>query len=224
MTRPKALLSWSSGKDCAWSLHVARLQGDLEIVGLLTTFNAQFDRVAMHGVRRALVETQARATGLPLWDIPLPWPCSNEEYESRMAGAIARARGEGITHMLFGDLFLEDIRAYRESKLQGTGITPVFPIWGARADTATLAHTMQSAGVRAMLSCVDSKQLDARFAGREWNPQLLAELPPSVDPCGENGEFHTFCHAGPMFAAPIAVTAGEVVVREQFVYADLLPA
>ncbi|MCW8129325.1 MAG: ATP-binding protein [Planctomycetota bacterium] len=221
--RPKALLAWSSGKDSAWSLHVLRQRGEVEVVGLLTTINEHFDRVAMHAVRRELVESQARAAGLPLWPVPIPWPCPNEAYEARMAAAVAKAKAEGITRIAFGDLFLEDIRAYRVEKLKGTGIEPLFPVWGERAGTPALAREMLAAGLRAVLTCVDPKQCDPRFAGRVFEPKLLDELPAGVDPCGENGEFHSFCFAGPMFSAPIAVKAGEVVTRDGFVFADVLP-
>jgi uncharacterized protein (TIGR00290 family) len=221
--KPKALLSWSSGKDCAWSLHIIRQRGDIEIVGLLTTFNEAFDRVAMHGVRHELVEAQARAAGLPLIAIPLPWPCSNADYESRMSAAVARAKADGITHMVFGDLFLEDIRQYRIDKLRGTGIEPLFPIWGSRSDTLGLSKDMLAAGLKAKLACVDSKQLDARFAGRDFDSTLLEELPAGVDRCGENGEFHTFCYDGPMFSKPIPIRCGETINREGFIYTDILP-
>jgi len=220
--KPKALLSWSSGKDSAWSLQVLRQRNEVEIVGLLTTLNESANRVAMHAVRRELVEAQARATGIPLWLVHLPWPCSNAEYETRMMGLFDRARQQGITHCAFGDLFLEDVRAYREKQLADTGITPLFPIWGEPADTPVLARTMIAAGLRAFLTCVDPKQLDGSFVGREFDAALVAELPPSVDPCGERGEFHTFCYAGPMFSEPIPVRGGERVVRDGFHFADLL--
>ena len=223
-SRPKALLAWSSGKDSAWSLHLLRQRGEVEVVGLLTTINEAFDRVAMHAVRRELVEAQARAAGLPLWTVPIPWPCTNEIYEQRMAEAVSRAKTQGITRMAFGDLFLEDIRAYRIAKLKDTGIEPLFPVWGTKADTPRLAREMLAAGLRAIITCVDPKQCDPRFAGRVFEPRLLEDLPPSVDPCGENGEFHTFCYAGPMFSAPIAVKRGEVVERDGFWFADILPA
>jgi uncharacterized protein (TIGR00290 family) len=221
--RRKVLLSWSSGKDSAWALHVLRRDG-ADVVGLLTTFNEAFDRVAMHAVRRELVEVQARSIGLPLWPVMLPWPCSNADYEARMRVALERARSEGVTHIAFGDLFLEDIRAYRERQLAGSGIEPLFPLWGAPADTPALARQMIGSGLRAVLTCVDPKQLDARFAGREFDDALLAGLPTGVDPCGERGEFHTFCTGGPMFAGPIPVAVGETVTRDGFVFADLLPA
>jgi uncharacterized protein (TIGR00290 family) len=214
----RVLLSWSSGKDSAWSLHVLRQQADVEIVGLLTTLNAEFDRVAMHGTRRSVLEAQAQAADLPLWVIPLPWPCTNEIYESRMKEACERALSQGIEAIAFGDLFLEDIRAYRIAQLQGTGLEPLFPVWGCPTDE--LAREMIAGGLRAKLTCVDTKQLSAEFVGREFSDELLNSLPASVDPCGERGEFHTCVFAGPMFRKPIALEAGEIVMREQFAYAD----
>lgn len=221
MTSPKALLSWSSGKDAAWALHALRQQGEVEVVGLLTTTNEAFERVAMHGVREALLEAQAQAAGLPLWNVPLSWPCPNEAYEERMAQACARAVAEGIEVMAFGDLFLEDVRDYRIQKLAGTGLRPLFPIWNP--DTATLARNMVAGGLKATLVCVDPKVLPTAFAGRDFDAALLADLPPSVDPCGERGEFHTFAWDGPMFHHPIALERGVVVERDGFVFADLLP-
>ncbi len=221
MSKPRLLLSWSSGKDSAWALHVLRECGDYDIAGLVTTVNENFSRVAMHGVRETLLAAQAQAAGLPLWRVPLPHPCPNEEYEARMRALIARAQAAGVTHMAFGDLFLEDIRAYREKQLAGTGIAPVFPLWGL--DTTQLARDMVAGGLRAKLSCVDPRQLSRDFAGRTFDETLLADLPAGVDPCGERGEFHSFCHAGPMFDRPIAITTGEVVERDGFVFADLLP-
>ena len=220
--RKRALLSWSSGKDSAWALHILRQMPEIEIVGLVTTVNRVADRVAMHAVRSQLLRAQAEAVALPLHEIPIPWPCSNAEYEAAMAVAIARAQADGVTAMAFGDLFLEDIRRYRLEKLAGTGIEPLFPIWGI--PTGELARDMLAGGLRARLTCVDPKQLAASFAGREFDAALLAELPPSVDPCGERGEFHTFCYAGPAFHHPIAVQSGEIVERDGFVFADLLPA
>lgn len=219
--KPKAWLAWSSGKDSAWSLHVARSMGDLNIVGLLTTVNRTHSRVAMHAVRESLLELQAAAAGLPLIPVPIPSPCSNEEYESAMASAMDRAKSEGVTHMIFGDLFLEDVRRYREENLAKCGMTPVFPLWGI--PTPQLARDMLAGGLRSFLTCIDPRKLDKSFAGREWNSSLLADLPVTVDPCGENGEFHTFACNGPMFRAPIHVRAGEIVERDGFVFADLLP-
>jgi uncharacterized protein (TIGR00290 family) len=220
--RPRALLSWSSGKDSAWALHVLKQRGDLDVVGLLTTLNQVHDRVAMHAVRHQLLKLQADATGLPLLVVPIPSPCSNEEYEAAMRGALERAVEMGVTRMAFGDLFLEDIRAYREQKLAGTGIEPVFPLWGL--PTPELARDMLSGGLRARLTCVDPKQLPARFAGREFELQLLRELPVAVDPCGERGEFHTFAYDGPMFSQRIAIESGNVVERDGFIFADLVPS
>jgi uncharacterized protein (TIGR00290 family) len=220
MERKRAWLSWSSGKDSAWCLEVVREQDEYEVEALLTTVNAEFQRVAMHSVRESLLRAQAENTGLPLVTVPIPYPCPNAAYEEAMAAAIGRARAEGITHMIFGDLFLEDIRRYREEKLAGTGITPVFPLWGL--DTRRLASQMVAAGLRALLTCVDPGKLDASFAGRQFDADLLADLPRNVDPCGENGEFHTFACGGPMFRAPIEVERGAVVERDGFVFADAL--
>ncbi len=219
--KPRAWLSWSSGKDSAWTLHLLRTRGEVEVVGLLTTLNREAARVAMHAVREELLEAQAEAVGLPLVKILLPHPCSNEVYEAAMRGAIAQARDAGITHMAFGDLFLEDVRAYRERMLHGTGITPVFPLWGE--PTGSLADRMVAAGLRAYLTCVDPAQLSPAFAGRTFDEWLLKDLPASVDPCGERGEFHTFAHTGPMFDRPIPIRPGEVITRDGFVFADILP-
>ncbi len=214
----RTLLSWSSGKDSAWTLHVLRARHDVEVVGLLTTVNRDMRRVAMHAVREELLEAQARAAKLPLWKVPIPHRCSNDDYERAMGEAMARAKSEAIQAVAFGDLFLADIRNYREEKLRGTGITPLFPLWGL--DTGALARNMIRGGLKARLTCVDPKQLDPSFAGREFDESLLGDLPPTCDPCGEKGEFHTFTYAGPMFAAPVAVIAGEVVTRDGFVFAD----
>ncbi len=222
MTRPRALLSWSSGKDAAWALHALRASDEVDVVGLLTTTNEAFGRVAMHGLREGLLEAQAEAAGLPLWKVPLPWPCSNEAYEARMVEACARAVAQGIGAMAFGDLFLEDVRDYRLQKLAGSGLTPLFPIWNA--DTASLARDMVAAGLKATLVCVDPRLLEASFAGRDFDAALLAALPPGVDPCGERGEFHTFAWDGPMFRHPVPIRRGEVVERDGFVYADLVSA
>jgi uncharacterized protein (TIGR00290 family) len=215
----RILLSWSSGKDSAWTLHVLRQQGEYEILGLLTTFNEVADRVAMHAVRRELVERQAAATGLPLWNVPLPWPCSNEQYERLMAESCARAIATGIEGIAFGDLFLEDVRAYRERQMKDAGLQPIFPLWGQ--PTHELADTMIASGLRAKLTCIDTKKLDACFVGREFDERLLADLPDGVDPCGENGEFHSFVYAGPMLSVAIPVSVGETVARDQFVFADV---
>lgn len=216
----RVLVSWSSGKDSAWMLHVLRQAGGCEIVGLLTTVNSEFDRVAMHGTRRAVLEAQARAAGLPLWPIPLPWPCSNEIYEERMKAACERARAEGVEAIAFGDLFLEDIRAYREKQLAPTGLEPLFPLW--LRDTRELAREMIAGGLRARLTCVDTKQLPASLAGREFDEALLSELPSAADPCGERGEFHTCVYAGPMFSQPLPLEPGEVVERDGFAFADFV--
>jgi uncharacterized protein (TIGR00290 family) len=216
----KTLLAWSSGKDSSWTLYALRQQ-NVEVGALLTTINEAADRVAMHGVRRSLVEAQSEAVGVPLWKVPLPWPCTNEDYESRMADACRRAVGEGFDSIAFGDLFLRDVREYRERRLAGCGLTPLFPLWGI--PTARLALEMIGAGLRARVTCVDSRVLDGGFAGREFDHALLAELPERVDPCGENGEFHTFVCDGPMFRAPVGVEAGEIRKIDGFVYADLLP-
>lgn len=214
-------MSWSSGKDSAFALHEVLRAGELEVVGLLTTVSQTYARVAMHGVRRALLEAQARALGLPLQVVELPAPCTNAEYEARMGAWVESARAQGITRVVFGDLFLEDIRAYRERQLEGTGLEPVFPLW--QRPTPALAEAMLDAGIEATITCLDPRVLDRSFAGRRWDRALLAALPEGVDPCGENGEFHTFVHASPDFAAPLAVREGEVVEREGFVFADLLP-
>jgi uncharacterized protein (TIGR00290 family) len=216
----RILLSWSSGKDSAWSLHVLRQRAEYEVVGLLTTFNAEADRVAMHAVRRELVERQAAAAGLPLWSVPLPWPCSNEQYEALMSQTCAKAVAEGIEGVAFGDLFLQDVRAYREKQLKDTGLEPVFPVWGL--PTQALAREMIASGTRAKLTCIDTTKLDRSFAGREFDSALLAELPEGVDPCGELGEFHSFVYAGPMFDRALAVSVGATVVRDQFVFVDLI--
>ena len=220
LNRMKVLLSWSSGKDSAWALHVLRRDLGVDAAALLTTFNDAADRAAMHAVRRELVEAQAAAAGLPLWRVPIPSPCPNEVYEARMREAVGRARVEGFSHVAFGDLFLEDVRRYREERLAGTGLTPIFPLWGR--PTEALAREMLSGGLEAILTCIDPRQLDRSFAGRPFDEALLAELPPSVDPCGERGEFHTMCHAGPMFAHPIDVTIGVIVERDGFVFADVI--
>ena len=214
-------VSWSSGKDSTLALAVAREDPTMEVVGLLTTLNGGADRVAMHAVRRELLLAQAAAVGLPVHQVDLPWPCSNEEYERLMTDALASATAAGVTRMVFGDLFLADVRAYRERALAGTGVEPVFPLWGRPTDE--LAAQMVDRGIRATLTCVDPRQLDGGFAGRRFDADLLAELPDGVDRCGENGEFHTFVHAGPGFAAPLDVRVGEVVERDGFVFADVLP-
>jgi uncharacterized protein (TIGR00290 family) len=216
----RVAVSWSSGKDSAWSLHLLRQDPNIEVVALFTTLNEQFDRVAMHAVRRELLELQAESLGLPLWTIPLPWPCSNEEYEARMSALCSRAIAEGIEAMAFGDLFLADIRAYREKQLAGTGIEPLFPVW--QIPTADLARTMIASGLRAKITCVDPRVLPPDFAGRDFDSRFVADLPPNIDPCGENGEFHSFVYDGPGFRQPVNVSVGEIVERDGFVFADLI--
>ena len=218
--RKKIILSWSSGKDSAWTLHLLRARADVEVVGLLTTVNTHFQRVAMHGTRRELLQAQADAARLPLWEIPLPWACSNEVYEEAMSKACARAVQAGVCGIAFGDLFLEDIRRYREERLRGTGLEPLFPLWGR--DTQKLIDEMLEGGLRARIVCVDPSKLPAEFIGQDLTHDLLQRMPSGVDPCGENGEFHTLAYAGPMFSEPLSITAGESVTRDGFVYADVL--
>jgi uncharacterized protein (TIGR00290 family) len=219
---PKALIAWSSGKDSAWALHEVRRAGDLDVVGALTTVTGSFARVAMHGVRESLLYAQLEAADLPAIVVRIPFPCPNEIYEREMAAAIEDAKARGVTHMIFGDLFLEDVRAYRERQLAGTGITPVFPLW--QRPTAALAREMIATGMEAHLSTVDLKKLPVSFAGRRFDTALLETLPAGTDPCGENGEFHSFVSAGPMLKGRIAIKAGETVTRDGFAFADLLPA
>ena len=221
MTLPKAWMAWSSGKDSAWALHTLRTRHEVETVALLTTVNASAARVAMHAVRQGLLEAQAAALDMPLVTVPIPSPCSNQVYEQAMAEAMRRAREEGVTRIAFGDLFLEDVRRYREEKLASSGITPLFPLWGL--ETRALAQEMVEAGLQAYITCIDPKKLSPTFAGRSFDAALLADLPAGVDPCGENGEFHTFASGGPMFERSIEVDVGETVEREGFVFADLLP-
>ena len=214
----RVLLSWSSGKDSAWALHLLRHDPTIELVGLLTTLNTEFDRVAMHGTRRSILEAQAAVAQLPLWIVPLPWPCSNEIYELRMTEVCRRAIAERVDAMAFGDLFLQDVRAYREKQLKPTGLEPLFPLWEIPTDK--LAREMIAGGLRAKLACVDTKQLPSTFAGRDFNESLLRDLPPATDPCGERGEFHSCVYAGPMFTAPLQIEPGEIVNRDGFVFAD----
>ena len=219
--RPKALIAWSSGKDSAWALHEVRRDGDYDIVGALTTVTDSFKRVSMHGVRQELLTEQLEAAGLPVILVHIPFPCPNEVYEARMAAALSDAKAAGVTHVIFGDLFLQDVRAYREQKMAGTGITPVFPLW--QRPTAALAREMIDAGTETYLVCVDLKRLSKEFAGRRFDRALLAELPATADPCGENGEFHSCVIAGPMFSRRIPIEVGEIVLRDEFAYADLIP-
>jgi uncharacterized protein (TIGR00290 family) len=216
----KILVSWSTGKDSAWTLHMLNQQYPGAAAGLLTTTNEAFDRVAMHAVRRELLEAQAEAAGLPLHVVPLPWPCSNVQYESIMTAAVARFVRDGFTHVAFGDLFLEDVRGYREAKLAGTGLEPIFPLWKTKT-TRELADEMVAEGLQARLTCVDPRKLAPTFAGRVFDRSLLRDLPASCDPCGENGEFHSFAFAGPMFRRPIPNRLGAIVERDGFVFADV---
>jgi uncharacterized protein (TIGR00290 family) len=220
-SRPKALIAWSSGKDSAWALHCIREAGSFEVVGALTTVTDTFKRVSMHGVREDLLAAQLAAAGLALVTVRIPYPCPNDTYEAAMADALAVAKAGGVTHIVFGDLFLRDIRAYREDRLRATGITPLFPLWDL--PTAPLARTMIAAGLSARLVCVDPKALPASFAGRTFDADLLQDLPAGVDPCGENGEFHTFVTAGPMLDRTISVDFAGTTIRDGFAFADLRP-
>ena len=218
----KALIAWSSGKDSAWALHEVRRAGEFEIVGAFTTVTETYDRVSMHGVRAELLRVQLEAARLTPTIVQIPFPCPNEIYEARMSAAMEQAKTAGVTHVIFGDLFLEDVRAYREAQLARIGIEAVFPLW--QRPTGALAQEMIDGDLRAHLVCVDCSKLPASFAGRKFDRTLLADLPRGIDPCGENGEFHTFVCAGPMFAAEVAVRVGETVERDGFAFADLLPA
>lgn len=219
--KKKVLMSWSSGKDAAWALHRLRGQRDVEVVALMTTFNAAAGRVAMHGVRRTLVELQAHAAGIPLVAVDLPYPCSNADYEAAVGTALRKTADRyGIDAIAFGDLFLEDVRAYRENLVTPIGLEPLFPLWGSSADT--LAREMIAGGLRAKISCVDPKQIPAAFAGRSFDEKLLTQLPEDVDPCGENGEFHTVVWDAPVFDVPLNVVLGAIVERDGFVFADVL--
>jgi uncharacterized protein (TIGR00290 family) len=214
----KTLLSWSSGKDSAWTLHRLRCDG-VNVAGLLTSLNETVSRVSMHGVREDVLRAQADAAGLPLYTIPLPWPCTNEIYEARLRVAVDRAVAEGFTHVAFGDLFLEDVRKYREDRLAGTGLTPIFPLWGI--PTPQLAREMIAGGLRARVATLDPRVMPRDLIGAEFDEALLAKLPAGVDPCAERGEFHTCATGGPMFSQPLDLECGEVVEREGFVYGDL---
>lgn len=222
MSKPKALISWSSGKDSAWALHRARLAGEYEIAGALTTITENFDRVSMHGVRREVLDAQLQAAGLPLFPVTIPSPCPNEIYEARMGEMVRGLQARGISKIIFGDLFLEDIRAYREERLRGTGIDAVFPLW--KIPTGQLAREMIAGGLKARVVCLDPKKMPRELAGAEFAEALLAALPPGVDPCAENGEFHTCVTRGPMFSENLEVKMGEVVERGGFVFADLMLA
>lgn len=222
MTRPaRAVIAWSSGKDSALALHRLRQSGELEVVAALTTVTAEFARVSMHGVREELLDRQLQLLGLPGYKVQIPWPCPNEVYDQAMARALEHIERDGITHIVYGDLYLEDVRAYREQKLAGSGITPVFPLW--RLDSREVAEAILDSGIRALVSCVDVSKLDRSFAGRTFDRQLLRDLPRHVDPCGERGEFHTVVVDGPIFAAPIDTRIGAIVERDGFVYADVIP-
>jgi uncharacterized protein (TIGR00290 family) len=221
MTRPKALIAWSSGKDSAWALQEARQSGDFEIVAALTMLAEPFAQVSMHGVREELLRAQFEAARLPSMIVRIPFPCPNDIYEREMAAVLAQAKSAGVSHVIFGDLFLEDVRAYREQRLADVGVHAVFPLW--RRPTDALAREMIAGGIEAHLSTVDLAKLPQSFAGRRYDETLLAGLPPQIDPCGENGEFHTFVVAGPMFTHRIAVAPGETVTRNGFAYADFLP-
>jgi uncharacterized protein (TIGR00290 family) len=218
----QAWMSWSSGKDSTLALHTVRSSGTVNVTGLVTTVNSTAARVAMHAVRRSLLEAQADALGLPLYVVELPWPCPNDIYEERMSAAITVARTSGIDTMVFGDLFLEDVRRYREDSLQGSGLTASFPLW--QRPTEIVARELVSLGVRAVITCVDPNQAPRELAGRWYDEKFLAELPQSVDPCGENGEFHTFVVDGPGFARSLDVIVGETVERDGFVFTDVTPA
>lgn len=220
MGKKRALVSWSSGKDSAWALHEVKLAGELEVVGLLTTVNETHERVAMHAVRRSLLVAQAASAGIPLWEVSIPWPCSNEQYEAAMGTAMQRAQSEEIEAVIFGDLYLEDIRAYREEKLAPSGIDPIFPLW--KRPTAQLAREMIDGGLIAHITTVDPKQAPPSLLGKRFDHAFLDALPPTVDPCGENGEFHSFVSAGPMLSRALPIRVGEFVERDGFHFADLL--
>jgi uncharacterized protein (TIGR00290 family) len=222
VTRPKAIMSWSTGKESAFALHQIRQNGEVEIVAVMTTISSAFDRVSMHGVREVLLDRQTEALGLPCWKISIPSPCPNEVYEREMASMLDQARRDGVTHVVFGDIFLEDLRAYREKRLAEVGMIAVFPLW--KRDTKALAGEMIASGLRATITCIDPRKLHRSFAGRTFDDGFVADLPSGVDPCGENGEFHSFAWAGPMFDKTIPVATGEVVERDGFVFADVMPA
>lgn len=219
--KKKTLLSWSSGKDSAWALHILRQQTDIEVVGLFSTFNQEFNRIAMHAVKNELVQRQAESLDLPVQLIPIPYPCSNNEYRKTMAEFIEQAKQQGVESIAFGDLYLEDIRSYREEQLAASGVTPLFPLWGR--DTKALSKEMISAGLRAKITCIDPKKVPLALAGKEFDSSFLEQLPADVDPCGENGEFHTFVFDGPMFKQAVTIVEGETLSRDGFVFTDLSP-
>ena len=219
--KKKVLMSWSSGKDSAWALYKLQQDPTVEIIGLFSTVNSEFDRVAMHGVRVELLKRQAESIGLPIELIEIPYPCSNEEYEKVMSAFVEQAKAKDIECFAFGDLYLEDIRQYRVDKLQNTGIEPIFPVWGIPTDS--LSKDMISSGLRTIITCIDPRKISKEFAGREYTNDFISDLPAGVDPCGENGEFHSFVFDGPMFTKPIEIEVGEVVTRDDFVFADVRP-
>ncbi|MCJ7524029.1 MAG: adenine nucleotide alpha hydrolase [Candidatus Aminicenantes bacterium] len=220
--KKKTLLSWSSGKDSAWALHVLRRQPDINVVGLFCTVNQEFERVAMHAVRIELLHQQAQNIGLPVQLIPIPHPCGDAEYGRIMKSFVGQTKQQGIECFAFGDIFLEDVRKYREANLSASGITPIFPLWGMA--TGKLSREMVKGGLRAIITCIDPKHLSADFAGQEYGNSFLERIPANIDPCGENGEFHTFAYDGPMFIKPAHISIGETVSRDGFVFTDLLPA
>ncbi len=220
--KKRTLLSWSSGKDSAWALHVLRQQPDIELIGLFTTVNQEFERVAMHAVRTELLKQQAKAIGLPMYLVHIPYPCTNAHYEETMHKFTIRMKEMKVECVAFGDLFLKDIRTYREEKMADTDIKPIFPLWGL--STSELCHEMIDAGLKTRITCLDPKKVPDYLAGHEYNEDFLNALPEGVDPCGENGEFHTFVYDGPMFNHPVDLTIGETVEREGFVFTDLCPA
>ena len=222
MIRPTAWIAWSSGKDAAWALYVARQANDLDIVTMLTTITASYDRVSMHGVRDELLEAQARVAGLDLHRVMIPSPCSDEQYANAMRRMMEKAHADGVTHVIFGDVYLEDVRRYREERMAQVGMSAVFPLW--ERNTKDLAYEMIEGGLKSCITCLDPRKIPREFAGRAYDRAFLEALPADADPCGENGEFHTFVHAGPMFGEPIAVRMGETVERDGFVFTDVLPA
>jgi len=217
----RVVLSWSSGKDSAWTLYQLQQSEDVEIIGLLTTLNSEFNRVAMHAVREELLDAQANAADLPLFKVPLPWPCSNADYETIMKSTLTKFKAElGVTHIAFGDLFLEDVRSYRVEKMKQSEIDPLFPIWGL--STKELSIKMIESGLSAYLTCVDPKKISESFAGHKFDKDFLSKINSDVDPCGENGEFHTFVNSGPMFNSDIPITIGETVKKDDFIFTDMM--
>ncbi len=213
-------MSWSSGKDSAWALYKLQQDPTINLAGLFCTVNKEFDRVAMHGVRVELLQKQANSIGLPLEIIEIPYPCSNDDYETIMGEFVARVKGDDVECFAFGDLFLEDVRNYRVEKLAGSDIEPIFPIWGA--PTEELSREMIDSGLRTVITCVDPRKIPEDFSGKEFTHDFLDSLPEGTDPCGENGEFHSFVFDGPMFKEQIDIVVGEVVTRDNFVFADVM--